>query len=174
MATENWANIGSGNGLLPDGTKPLPEPKLTYHQAVRSSDILLRAISLRPQSFNLSSLKKTKEQAWFREGYFITDIIFTLHGIIYIHICVCVYLSVIGTMSVQCYWVSTNTILQSICRHSVTEYLQTPCYRVSRHSVTEYLQTQCHRVYADIVLQSIVSANTMLKSICRHNATDYL
>ena len=25
-------NIGSVNGLLPDGTKPLPEPMLTYHQ----------------------------------------------------------------------------------------------------------------------------------------------
>ena len=24
--------IGSGNGLLPDGTKPLPETMLTYHQ----------------------------------------------------------------------------------------------------------------------------------------------
>ena len=24
--------IGSGNGLLPDGTKPLPEPMLTDHQ----------------------------------------------------------------------------------------------------------------------------------------------
>ena len=24
--------IGSGNDLLPDGTKPLPEPMLTYHQ----------------------------------------------------------------------------------------------------------------------------------------------
>ena len=24
-----WVNIGSGNGLLPDGTKPLPEPVLT-------------------------------------------------------------------------------------------------------------------------------------------------
>ena len=24
-------NIGLGNGLLPDGTKPLPEPMLTYH-----------------------------------------------------------------------------------------------------------------------------------------------
>ena len=31
MATEIWVNIGSGNGLLPDGTKPLPEPMLTYH-----------------------------------------------------------------------------------------------------------------------------------------------
>ena len=28
--TPNAVNIGSGNGLLPDGTKPLPEPKLTY------------------------------------------------------------------------------------------------------------------------------------------------
>ena len=27
-----WVNIGSGNGLLPDGTKPLPEPMSTEHQ----------------------------------------------------------------------------------------------------------------------------------------------
>ena len=26
MATEIWVNIGSGNAVLPDGTKPLPEP----------------------------------------------------------------------------------------------------------------------------------------------------
>ena len=26
-----WVNIGSGNGLLPGGTKPLPEPMLTNH-----------------------------------------------------------------------------------------------------------------------------------------------
>ena len=32
LATYSWVNIGSGNGLLPDGTKPLPEPMLTYHQ----------------------------------------------------------------------------------------------------------------------------------------------
>ena len=32
MATEIWVNIGSGNGLLPDGTKPLPEPMLTNDQ----------------------------------------------------------------------------------------------------------------------------------------------
>ena len=25
-------NIGLGNGLVPDGTKPLPQPRLTYHQ----------------------------------------------------------------------------------------------------------------------------------------------
>ena len=32
MVTEIWVNIGSGNGLLPDGTKPLLEPVLIYHQ----------------------------------------------------------------------------------------------------------------------------------------------
>ena len=42
MATEIWVNIGSGNGLVPDGTKPLPEPMLTFLQ---SSDIHIRAIS---------------------------------------------------------------------------------------------------------------------------------
>ena len=30
-ALQILANTGSGNGLLPDGTKPLPEPILTYH-----------------------------------------------------------------------------------------------------------------------------------------------
>ena len=29
---EIWVNIGSGNGMLPDSTKLLPEPTLTYHQ----------------------------------------------------------------------------------------------------------------------------------------------
>ena len=32
MATYILVNIDSGNGLLPDGTKPLPEPMLTYQQ----------------------------------------------------------------------------------------------------------------------------------------------
>ena len=33
MVTQIWVNIGSGNGLLPDGTKPLPEPMfIVYHQ----------------------------------------------------------------------------------------------------------------------------------------------
>ena len=31
MAALSFVNIGLGNGLLPDGTKPLPEPMLTYH-----------------------------------------------------------------------------------------------------------------------------------------------
>ena len=33
MASKILVNIGSGNGLVPDGTKPLPEPMLTYHHA---------------------------------------------------------------------------------------------------------------------------------------------
>ena len=46
MAIEIWVNIGSANGLLPDGTKPLPEPMLTDDwSSVRSSDIHTRAIS---------------------------------------------------------------------------------------------------------------------------------
>ena len=31
MATEFWVNIGSGNSLLLDSTKPLPEPVLTFY-----------------------------------------------------------------------------------------------------------------------------------------------
>ena len=37
MASEVLDKTGSGNGLLPDGTKPLPEPMLIY-SSVRSSD----------------------------------------------------------------------------------------------------------------------------------------
>ena len=32
MTTETWVNIGSGDGLLPDGTNPLSEPMLTDNQ----------------------------------------------------------------------------------------------------------------------------------------------
>ena len=32
MVTLSLVNTGSCNGLLPDGTKPLPKPVLTYHQ----------------------------------------------------------------------------------------------------------------------------------------------
>ena len=31
MVSQIWANTDSGKGLLPDGTKPLPEPMLAYH-----------------------------------------------------------------------------------------------------------------------------------------------
>ena len=42
MVTQIWVNIGSGNGLVPDGTKPLPEPILTL---VRFYGIHIREIS---------------------------------------------------------------------------------------------------------------------------------
>ena len=44
MVAEIWVNIGSGNGLLPDGTKPFPKPVLTDHH-LKSSGIHIRAIS---------------------------------------------------------------------------------------------------------------------------------
>ena len=44
MATQIWVNIGSGNDLLPDGTRPLRAP--TFNLSVRPSDNHLRAISL--------------------------------------------------------------------------------------------------------------------------------
>ena len=46
MATEIWVNIGSGNGLLPDGTKPLPEPILTEWLSVKTSDIDISASAI--------------------------------------------------------------------------------------------------------------------------------
>ena len=32
MALWVLVGIGLGNGLVPSGTKPLPEPMMTYHQ----------------------------------------------------------------------------------------------------------------------------------------------
>ena len=32
VVTKNWVNIGSGNGLLPDGTKPFPGLMLIHHR----------------------------------------------------------------------------------------------------------------------------------------------
>ena len=61
MVTEIWVNIGSGNGLLPDGTKPLLEPMLT--SSVRSSDIHLRASSQElPQPSIIEIICKIKYQ----------------------------------------------------------------------------------------------------------------
>ena len=42
MVISIWVNIGLGNGLLPDGTTPLPEPMLASHQ--RLSGIHLKTI----------------------------------------------------------------------------------------------------------------------------------
>ena len=32
MVKQIWVDIGSGDALLPDGTKPLPQPMLAYYQ----------------------------------------------------------------------------------------------------------------------------------------------
>ena len=49
-----WVNIGSDNGFLSGGTKPLPQPVLTYHQY--DSVILLHLsrgnITLNVRGFN--------------------------------------------------------------------------------------------------------------------------
>ena len=45
MVPWKWLNLAPGNGLVPDGTKPSPEPMLTYH-FVRTSDTFLREIAL--------------------------------------------------------------------------------------------------------------------------------
>ena len=44
MEPQHWVNIGLGNDLLPDSTKPLPEPILTWSSA-RSNDNHLRTNS---------------------------------------------------------------------------------------------------------------------------------
>ena len=46
MATKNWVNIVSGNSLLPDGTKPLPEPMLSNY---------VRPIGILQNLFNIVS-----------------------------------------------------------------------------------------------------------------------
>ena len=43
MATEIWVNIGSGNGLLADDTKPLPAPVLSYLRAI-SWEVIMNLI----------------------------------------------------------------------------------------------------------------------------------
>ena len=40
MVTTIWVNIGSDNGLLPDGTKPLPETMLTYQPQTSITEII--------------------------------------------------------------------------------------------------------------------------------------
>ena len=45
MATEIWVNIGSGNGVLPDGTKPLPEPMLIDHMRAIRQEISQTSIT---------------------------------------------------------------------------------------------------------------------------------
>ena len=69
MATEIWVNIGSGNGLLPDGTKPLPEPMLTDHQwtgdAVAQISALTVDISVRQGRVWVNRLQRMYGSGWW-------------------------------------------------------------------------------------------------------------
>ena len=58
MASQNLVNIGSNNGLLPDGTKPLPGLILAYHQWGPSCGIHQRAVSLKMLKISMG-LKST-------------------------------------------------------------------------------------------------------------------
>ena len=46
MATEILVNIGSGNGLLPNGTKPLPEPISVAYRYRKSISIIELFVSI--------------------------------------------------------------------------------------------------------------------------------
>ena len=54
-------NIGSGNGLVPAGTKPFPEPMLTYHQLDEST---ARRQLKSPQSLSGRSIHLTLVTKW--------------------------------------------------------------------------------------------------------------
>ena len=61
MVSEILVNTGSCNGLLPDGTKPLPDPMLTYH-LISFCDIYPKIAILQEtlvRSFDKMSLKIT-------------------------------------------------------------------------------------------------------------------
>ena len=78
MATEIWVNIGSGNGLLPDGTNPLPEPMLTDHQW-SPSDIHIRAISQEmPQPSSIKICLKITYLNFHSNFPWVNELIFLL------------------------------------------------------------------------------------------------
>ena len=58
MATEIWVNIGSANGLLPDGNQAITWTNVDWSSA-KSSDIHIRAIS---QEMPQPSI--TKKSVW--------------------------------------------------------------------------------------------------------------
>ena len=73
MATYIWVNIGSGNGLLPNGTKPLPEPSLTCHQygsvacftAIDQVDILYSEL----ENYNFKITATPQRGQWVKSIY---------------------------------------------------------------------------------------------------------
>ena len=64
QVTRIWVNIGSGNDLLPDGAKPLPEPMLIYNQEGPTAfiwghyhNMIWRSIPIRKTRMKVSFLK---------------------------------------------------------------------------------------------------------------------
>ena len=66
MGTEIWVNISSGNGFLPDGTKPLPEPMLTDHQWSPVTFILGQFHNRRSNHHSLKSVWNGMSQISFK------------------------------------------------------------------------------------------------------------
>ena len=78
MAIYNWVNISSGDGLLPDGIKPLPEPVLTSHQRSRMAftwgqqrDIFL--------DIRLLKMNKIDTPSWTQDLLIIPIIVYHLN-----------------------------------------------------------------------------------------------
>ena len=90
-----WLNIGSGNGLLLDSTKPLPEPVLTYHRLCPVTFIWglftwdTSAIDLKNHLFNLSF--KSPSGLWFdlRNTHW-SDMFHHVHLLLYLSNLICV------------------------------------------------------------------------------------
>ena len=51
-----WINSGSGNGLVPSGTKPLPEPVLTqiYNHVATMTSCFNPSVILKPDNFRIT------------------------------------------------------------------------------------------------------------------------
>ena len=52
LATLTFVNIGSGNDLLPDGTKTLPEPMLTYYLPIEITKCVIKTNLVYPNKFS--------------------------------------------------------------------------------------------------------------------------
>ena len=77
MATYIWVSIGSGNGLLPDGTKPLPESMLTHHKWCHVA-FTRRQYSLEKRRYRLNDVLKyyTFKIIWKWGNYLMKQITF--------------------------------------------------------------------------------------------------
>ena len=60
MAMQMLVNIGSGNGLLPVGTKPLPDPVMTYRKTSSISHTKFQNLNVSCIILQLHSLNQLK------------------------------------------------------------------------------------------------------------------